>query len=586
MFKALRSLAALLAVASTAVSIGEAQASSAPSRALTGAALVLVRFETHTTAGAENAVLARASARRLSTIGRLGVTVAAVPAGREKAALQKLGASSLVAYAERDGRVRADDVTTNDPYLNTSSWQIAQPKFPAAWSMTTGSSSTIVAVLDSGVDSGHEDFGMFVTGHNFVDGGSNTTDDNGHGTAVAGIIAAQGNNGKGVAGVCWRCRIMPVKVLGADNTGTWGDVADGVIWATDHGAKVINMSLGLPTGSRSIADAVRYAEKRNVVVVASSGNENSSAPDYPAAYAGVISVGAVDETGTRYSVSNGNIPGGNWGSNYGPWVAVDAPGCANSTWPANSAHPSGQYTYFCGTSAAAPFVSGLAGLALSYVPSASATETVEAVESAAHQTSDSNSAHGLIDAPGALRAVAAMPEMSTVSFVANASSGTAPLKVRFANTSTTPGPYSWKFGDGTTSKKTSPTHVFKRPGTYTAELVAGTDGKSDSARITVSGRGGKISTRLARTAFASSRAARVKLVYRFASPSLSFAYRLERKAGTGWLVVRGIQRRGDFRGSHTVTIKQLFGSSAIAPGRYRLVLSSGGNRATVGFVVS
>jgi subtilisin family serine protease len=577
---AFRLFAALLAVAFTTIVGGEARASSVPVSAPASTARVLVRFEAGATAAVRNRVLARAGARRLGTIDRLGVTVAGVPAGRERAALRRLGASPLVDYAERDGRVRADEVTADDPYLNSSYWQITEPQLPAAWSMSTGSSRTVVAVLDSGVDTGHEDLGEFVPGHNFVGGGTDTNDDNGHGTAVTGIIAGQGNNGKGIAGVCWGCRIMPVKVLGADNTGAWSDVADGVIWATDHGANVLNLSLGLPSGSRSIADAVRYAEDHNVVVVASAGNEGSSARDYPAGYAGVLSVGAVDETGTRYSTENGNVSGGDWGSNFGPWVMVAAPGCANSTWPANAAHPRGRYIYFCGTSVAAPFVSGLAGLARSYAPSASATDVVDAIESTARQTSDHNSAHGIINAAATLQALAGFQE-SAVSFVADSSSGIAPLKVHFANTSTTAGPYSWRFGDGATSTQASPTHVFERPGTYTAKLAAA--GESDSVRIVVTD-SAKISTSLSRKVFASSQAARVKLVYRFASPSKTFGFRIERREKRSWRIVRGVERHGDFQGEHATTIKWLFGSARIVPARYRLVLTSGVSATTVVFV--
>jgi len=364
-----------------------------------------------------------------------------------------------------------------------------------------------------------------------------------------------------------------------------------VIWATDHGARVINMSLGLPSGSRSIAAAVSYAVSHNVVVVASSGNENSSTPDYPAAYPGVLSVGAVDETGTRYSTSNGNVRYGKWGSNYGSWVGVDAPGCVNSTWPASSSNPSGNYTYFCGTSAAAPFVAGLAGLALSYVPTASAAEVVNAIESTARQTEDKNSAHGLINATAALTALASLPTGSTVSFTPNAISGTSPLTIRFANTSTKTGPYSWSFGDGKTSASASPKHLYKRPGTYTATLTDVNGGKSASATISVatartrSGHpsGGKISVRLTKKTFEHSQAGKVKLVHRFSSPSASFKYRLERKSGSKWQLVRSVRRNGGFRGSHSLTVKQLFGSTTIETGRYRVVLSADANQSLLGF---
>jgi PKD repeat protein len=347
------------------------------------------------------------------------------------------------------------------------------------------------------------------------------------------------------------------------------------------------MSLGLPSGSHSIAAAVSYAESHNVVVVASSGNEGSSKRDYPAAYPGVLSVGAVDEAGTRYASSNGNVRFGKWGSNYGSWVDVDAPGCVNSTWPTSASHPSGNYTYFCGTSASAPFVAGLAGLALSYVPGASATEVVNAIESTAHQTADRNSAYGLIDAKAALTALASLQPGSTVSFTPSALSGKAPLTVSFANTSTKAGPYSWSFGDGTTSTSASPKHLYTRPGTYTVTLTAGAGGESASATISVAASerpsGGKISVRLTRNTFRHSQASKVKLVYRFSTPSESFEYRLERRSGTKWQLVRNVSLNSGFSGAHSLTVKQLFGSTTVATGRYRLVLSADANSSLLGF---
>ncbi len=319
-------------------------------------------------------------------------------------------ASSITRAATDTPRVvvHADAVSNNDPYLGSDSWQLKNSRLPDAWSLSSGNPSIVIAVLDSGVDRSHEDLGALVPGRDFVNDDANPVDDNGHGTAVAGIIAAQEGNGKGTAGICPKCRIMPVKVLGADNSGSWSDVAAGVIWATEHGARVINMSFGLSTGSRSIAKAVRYAEDHNVVVVASSGNADSAAPEYPASYPGVVSVGAVDEHGTRYSPSNGNVPSGKWGSNYGSWVDVDAPGCVNSTAPGDN------YTYFCGTSASAPFVAGLAGLALSYVPDASAAQVVDAIESTAQKAEAGNSAHGLIDARAALTTLRSLSRKSAL----------------------------------------------------------------------------------------------------------------------------------------------------------------------------
>lgn len=514
MLAALRSLALFLAVLPVVGSVGQAAASPSVRTTATTTRL-LVQFDEHVSATAQNAALARVGARRLDSIGQLSIAVAAVPARAEKAAVRGLGESPIVAYVERDGRAQANEVSTSDPYLGSTSWQLENLNLPDAWSLSTGSASIVIAVLDSGVDRRHEDLGAFVPGHNFVDGGVNTSDGNGHGTAVTGVVAAQGGNGKGITGVCWKCRIMPVKVLGADNSGSWSDVASGVIWATTHGARVINMSLGLPKGSRAIAAAVSYAIKHNVVVVASSGNENSTKPDYPSAYPGVLSVGAVDETSTRYSTSNHNVRYGKWGSNYGSWVDVDAPGCVNSTWPTSPSHPSGNYTYFCGTSASAPFVAGLAGLALSYAPTASAAQVVDAIESTARQTTDKNSAHGLIDAKATLEVLMSPPPTSTTS----------------------------------------------------------------SPNATAA----KISARLTRKAFDRLQAPKVKLVYSFSSPSASFTYRLERKSGSSWQLVHNVKRDGNFRGSHSLTVKQLFGNATVGTGHYRVALSADASHSLLGF---
>jgi subtilisin family serine protease len=155
---------------------------------------------------------------------------------------------------------------------------------------------------------------------------------------------------------------MPVKVLGADGSGTTADVAAGIIWAANHGAKVINLSLGAPDTTDALSEAVSYALSRDVVIVASAGNASSDIPFYPAAAPNVISVAATNESDHLYS----------W-SNRGPWVQVAAPGCNSAPWPKNS------YVGFCGTSAAAPLVAGLAGLVRSAWPQATAAETAAAV---------------------------------------------------------------------------------------------------------------------------------------------------------------------------------------------------------------
>ena len=433
-------------------------------------ARILVHFGKHTSAAKQKALIGRIGGRKVATVRRLGTAVVRVPAAGKKEALSLLRRQSGVSYAETDGIVHAYAVTASDPLLDSLDWPLANPLFPDAWSLTTGDSSVVVAVVDSGVQSNHPDLGTLVAGYDFVNNDSDPSDDEGHGTAVAGVIAAQGNNGIGIAGVCWKCQIMPVKVIGSDGSGTDSAVANGIIWAANNGADVINLSLGGPSYSRTLADAVSYAQAKNVVVVAAAGNDGRDAPSYPATDSGVISVGAVDESDNRYG----------W-SNYGSWVQVDAPGCTYST------DLSSSYGSFCGTSAAAPFVSGLAGLARSYNLSAAASSVVNAIEQKAQSLTSGSSVNGLINAKDTLQAIASAAAGPVASFTPSAVSGTAPLTISFTNTSTSATSYLWSFGDGTSSTVAQPSHTFTTTGTFNVTLVAsdGTTSTLASSTITV-----------------------------------------------------------------------------------------------------
>jgi hypothetical protein len=199
--------------------------------------------------------------------------------------------------------------------------------------------------------------GAVLSGYDFVNGDSYPADDYGHGTRVASLIAARGNNGAGMAGVCWQCQILPVKVLDHDGSGWDSDIADGIVYAVKQGATIINLSLGGPDSSKVLADAVAYATDRGVMVVAAAGNENTAVKSYPAAYADVLAVGAT-------SGGTARAPFSNYNSGASKWVDVAAPGVVTAMAP-NGAYPHNQ----AGTSFATPIVSGIAGLIKTAHPS-------------------------------------------------------------------------------------------------------------------------------------------------------------------------------------------------------------------------
>ena len=226
-----------------------------------------------------------------------------------------------------------------------------------AWDISTGSDQSTIAILDTGVSSHSEFNGRIVAGYNFISNNTNANDDQGHGTSCAGIAAAKGNNSSGIAGVCWDCMIMPVKVLDSSGYGDDTGISNGIQWATDNGADVISMSLGGGGYVSYTESAINYATENGTVVIAASGNDNSGSVSYPSAYSNCISVGALSPCNERKSTSS--CDGENfWGSNYGSGLDFLAPGVRIHTTTMN-----GSYTStFNGTSSACPQAAGIAGL--------------------------------------------------------------------------------------------------------------------------------------------------------------------------------------------------------------------------------
>jgi subtilisin family serine protease len=351
---------------------------------------ILVKWDRGTDHTTKLSLRDKVHASRVDVLEDLDVKVWRVPQGTEQAAVAALRNNPHVAFAERDAIVSTESVP-NDPWW-PNEWGPVRVHAAQAWDTTTGSPSVVVAVLDTGVDASQPDLeGALVAGRDIVNNDADPADDHGHGTYVAGIVGARSNNGIGVTSYCWSCSVMPVKVLAADGTGSMSNVASGITWAADHGARVINMSLGSTSANSTLAAAVTYAQGKGAVLVASAGNYGSTTPVYPAAYDGVIGVAGTDGTDNLYS----------W-SSYGSWVEVSAPGI-NMTTGRN-----GWYGDFAGTSSAAPVVAGLAGLVLSAAPTASAAQVTAALTSTAAPIG-SSVRYGRVDAAAAVAAVSGGP---------------------------------------------------------------------------------------------------------------------------------------------------------------------------------
>ncbi|MBZ6484024.1 S8 family peptidase [Priestia aryabhattai] len=218
---------------------------------------------------------------------------------------------------------------------------------PSAWDVTRSNSSIKIAIVDTGVQLNHPDLTLkLLPGYNFVDGNTNPSDGNGHGTHVAGIASAATNNVSGIAGMAPLASILPLRALDNTGNGTLTNIANAIIYAADQGAQVINLSLGGSQGSVTLENAINYAWGKGSTILAAAGNEGSNTLTYPAYYENVIAVGSTDSNDQKSSFSN-----------YGTWVEVAAPG-SNIL----STYIGSNYAYLSGTSMACPHVAGLAAL--------------------------------------------------------------------------------------------------------------------------------------------------------------------------------------------------------------------------------
>jgi thermitase len=310
---------------------------------------ILVKFKPGTSLPEAAEIHRQLGGQVKETIAGIGVQVVRVPKGQAKEKAKAYGLNARVVYAEPDFVAEAID-SPDDPYLGLQ-WGLTKIEAAQSWEITNGSSSINIAIVDTGVDLDHPDLAdKLISNINLTNFG-NPDDVYGHGTHVAGIAAAITNNGIGVAGLGCTATIMNVKVLDDNGMGAYSWIVSGIIWAADHGAEIINMSLGGSYASSALEDAINYAWSKGVVIVAAAGNNGDTTPMYPAYYTNCIAVAATDVNDARAS----------W-SNYGDWVDVAAPGASiYSTLKNNS------YGYMSGTSMASPHVAGLAALVFTTV---------------------------------------------------------------------------------------------------------------------------------------------------------------------------------------------------------------------------
>ncbi|HEX5615643.1 MAG TPA: S8 family serine peptidase [Acidimicrobiia bacterium] len=287
----------------------------------------------------------------------------------------------------------AVQTTASDP-KRSEQWALNWVKYESTWPTTTGG-WVKVAVIDTGVRASHEDLGSVVLpGIDYVSGSDGRIDPNGHGTHVAGIIAARVGNGRGIAGAAPGVRILPVRALDANGSGSSADVIDGIVWAVDHGARVINLSLGATSPIDPMRAAIQYANSKGAVVVAAGGNGylNGNQVLYPAAYPEPIAVAAVTVTLQRAEFSN-----------VGSYIDLAAPGDGIiSTYSSSDS----SYAYASGTSMASPYVAAAAALVIAARPEFSASEVRAALEGSAQDLGwpglDTSYGHGLVNPPRAV----------------------------------------------------------------------------------------------------------------------------------------------------------------------------------------
>lgn len=374
---------------------------------------IIVKFKSGTDKEKIKQILEQLNLTRKKDSWKAGkFTVLGVKRSLRDNAITRLKQLPNVVYAEPN-YIATAVMTPNDPYYSYQ-WHMTRIGMVNAWDESTGS-GVVVAVVDTGVKQSLADLAQtsFVAGYDFINSDSDPTDDQGHGSHVCGTVAQSTNNSVGVTGVAYNATIMPVKVLDSSGSGAYTQIADGIYWATDHGADIINMSLGGSSSNTTLQDAVNYAWNNGVLVVCAAGNNNVSSPFYPAAYPVCISVSAINSADGKADYSN-----------YGSTIDVCAPGGDSVDRNGdgymdgilqNTFDTSGDgYFFYTGTSMASPHVAGVAALVKALDPSLTNAEIRNIIETTVEDLGaagwDQYFGYGLVDAYAACLAAGAPPD--------------------------------------------------------------------------------------------------------------------------------------------------------------------------------
>jgi subtilisin family serine protease len=308
-----------------------------------------------------------------------------VPAATRDSVIERLRADPRFEFVEPDTVATIDYTQPNDTQYSKQ-WIWPKTTTDIAWDRTKGSASMVVAVVDSGVNTTHPDLqGKLTAGIDYVDNDNDPNDALGHGTNVAGVVAANTNNGAGVASGCWSCKIMPVRVVDANEGTSAATMAKGLQYAADNGAKVITMSISTTPNNSTLQTAVDYVLGKGVVLVTSAGNNAYGDQKWPAASPNVIGVAATDKNDKLASYSN-----------FGSHVKIAAPGEVVTT-----RHPT-DYTIVNGTSFSTPAIASIIALMWSAFPNATPAQLRTAITSTADPCCDGKIGGGRVNAARAM----------------------------------------------------------------------------------------------------------------------------------------------------------------------------------------